>query len=93
MLAYLTAFPDGRFDVRHSHEAGDTIIVEGVYRGTQTGPLEGPGGTIPPTGRELAVPYCDVLRVRDGKLVEHRVYWDQATFMAQLGLAPEQQPA
>jgi len=30
----------------------------------------------------------DIFRVRDGKFVSHHIYFDQMTFLAQLGLMP-----
>jgi hypothetical protein len=35
----------------------------------------------------------DIFQARDGKFVSHRIYWDNATFLAQLGLMPEPAPA
>lgn len=86
MSGYATAIPHARFDITDWHEAGDTVIAEGVYRGTNSGPLQTPQGEIPATGREVAVPFVTVLKARDGKLTTHRAYWDNATFMEQLGL-------
>jgi steroid delta-isomerase-like uncharacterized protein len=86
--AFRTAAPDNRIEAVRTFEAGDTIIVEGVYSGTHTGPLAGPGGTIPATGRAFSFPFCDVLRARDGKFISHHIYWDNLTFLAQLGLMP-----
>ena len=86
--AFRRAAPDNHLTALRTFEAGDTILVEGVYTGTHTGPLIGPNGTIPPTGRPFSFPYCDVLQARDGKFVSHRIYWDNATFLGQLGLAP-----
>ena len=87
---FLRAVPDMRHTVREHWESGDTVIVEGVYSGTHTGPLAGPDGSeIPPTGRAFSFPYVDIVTARDGKVVSHRVYWDNVTFLAQLGLMPE----
>jgi ketosteroid isomerase-like protein len=86
--AFRTAAPDNRLNALRTFEVGDTIIVEGVYTGTHTGPLVGPGGTIPATGRAFSFPYCDVLQARDGRFVSHHIYWDNVTFLAQLGLMP-----
>ena len=69
-------------------EVGDTIIVEGTYSGTQTGPLVGPGSTIPATGKAFSFPYVDILQARDGKVISHRIYWDNVTFLSQLGVLP-----
>jgi len=84
--AFRTAAPDNKLTPLRTFESGDTIVVEGVYSGTHTGPLVGPAGTIPATGRAFSFPYCDVLQARDGRFVSHRIYWDNATFLAQLGL-------
>jgi limonene-1,2-epoxide hydrolase len=35
--------------------------------------------------------YCDVFEVAAGRIVGHRVYWDQMTVAIQLGLAPDPQ--
>jgi len=88
--AFVTAVPDMRLTIHNSWEVGDTIIVEGTYSGTQTGPLATPDGQeIPPSGRSFEFPFVDVYVARDGKFVEHRGYWDNVTFMTQLGLMPE----
>ena len=86
--AFLAAVPDMRHEIVRTFEDGDTIVVEGVYAGTQTGPLETPQGTIPPSGKAFAFRYVDVLQARDGKCVSHRVYWDNVTFLAQIGAVP-----
>ena len=86
---FRTAAPDNKLTALRTFEAGDTIIVEGVYSGTHTGPLASPAGVIPATGRSFSFPYADILQARDGKFVSHRVYWDNAGFLGQLGLMPE----
>ena len=73
--------------IRHIYEAGDTVIVEGDYAGTQTGPLVAPSGTIPATDRFFSFPFADVFTISDGKIVRHAVYWDNMAFLAQLGVA------
>ena len=40
--------PDAQAVVERTFEAEDTIIVEGRFTGTNTGPLEGPDGELPP---------------------------------------------
>ncbi|MHB8646226.1 MAG: ester cyclase [Thermomicrobiales bacterium] len=86
--AFHKAFPDGRLNLDSAVESGDTIAVEGRFTGTHTGPLAGPSGDVPPTGRKLDLPYCDVFQVKDGRITAHHVYYDQITFMTQLGLMP-----
>jgi ketosteroid isomerase-like protein len=65
---------------------GDRAVVEFVNRGTHTGPLESSLGTFEPSGRRQESRYCSVMRVKDGKVVEGRDYYDAATIAQQLGL-------
>jgi steroid delta-isomerase-like uncharacterized protein len=82
------AFPDGRMEMSSHVEAGSTIVAEGTFVGTHTGPLVGPAGTIPPSGKTLRLEFCDVFEVVDGRIKQHRIYYDQISFLAQLGLMP-----
>src|SRR5436305_1833785 len=82
------AFPDGGMKLLTAVESGDTVIAEGVMTGTHTGPLASPAGEVPATGKKIEFKFADVFKTRDGKVVEHRVYFDQMTFLGQLGLIP-----
>jgi len=82
---YATAFPDGRIDIKSIVAAGNTAVAELVGNGTNDGPF----GDVPATHREVRMPFCDVLTIRDGKIVRDRAYGDTATMLAQLGLMPE----
>jgi len=86
---FAVGFPDSGMKNLTTIEAGDTIITEGLFTGTNTGPLETPMGTIPATGRSIEIPFCDIFVARDHKFVKHHLYFDNAAFMAQLGLVPE----
>ena len=82
------AFPDGRIDGMRYVEQGDVVMVEGTFSGTHTGPLVGPQGTVPPTGKRLALPFADMFRIANGRIAEHHIYYDQMAFLGQLGLLP-----
>jgi ketosteroid isomerase-like protein len=86
--AFLAAAPDQKIEALRTWEQGDTIVVEGVYSGTQTGDLIGPGGAIPASGRPFTLPFADILTARDGKFVSHHIYWDNVALLAQLGALP-----
>jgi predicted ester cyclase len=83
---FRAAFPDGHFEVGAYAESGSTLMVEGTYVGTNTGPMAGPGGETPATGNTLRLRYCDVFEFRDGRVAVHRIYYDQMAIMTQLGL-------
>jgi steroid delta-isomerase-like uncharacterized protein len=80
------AFPDGEVKITNVIVAGEWAVVEFVNRGTQTGTLHSSLGEFPPTGRAMEVRYCSVMKVKDGKVVEGRDYYDSASIAKQLGL-------
>lgn len=83
------AMPDARAVVEHLRDAGDTVVVEGRFVGTFTGPLATPDGDIDPTGASVDLRFADVSRVADGKIGAYHTYYDQLALMTQLGLMPE----
>jgi predicted ester cyclase len=85
---WLSAFPDASIEHLSTVVAGDTVVVEGMFHGTQSGPLVTPMGSIPASGRRLDGHYCSVLRVRDGKFVGAHQYYDGLALLRQLGVAP-----
>ena len=93
IVAYWTgffqAFPEMEGADTFKAESGDTAINEWSASGRHTGPLEGPEGTIPATGKSLTLRGVDAITVSDGLIQSQRVYFDQMSFMAQLGLIPE----
>jgi len=80
------SFPDLQFDLRTIAETGDIVMVEGLFTGTNTGPMSGPGGTVPATGKTVRLPFVDVWKISNGQISENRIYYDQVTFLGQLGL-------
>lgn len=78
------AFPDGECKVLRVFTDGPWAIVEFRNRGHQTGPFEGPEGTIAPTGRFVETRYCSVMRIESGMVVEGRDYYDSGSIVQQL---------
>jgi hypothetical protein len=48
--------------------SGDTVVVELALQGTNKEPLELPIGVIPPTGKQMNAPCCDVFQLTNGKI-------------------------
>ncbi len=82
--AFHAAFPDGHLSIDQMIAEGDTVATRLTFRGTQTGNFL----SIPPTGKQVAVPALDMARFADGKLVEHWGGPDQMSLMQQLGVIP-----
>ena len=85
---FLTAAPDAKVEVTNVVAAGDWVFSEHIGRGTHTGPLVGPAGTIPPTGRRIELPIGELFRIEDNKIALIHAYYDGATMMRQLGVFP-----
>lgn len=66
----------------------DLTVVTGVMRGTFTKPMpDGKGGHIAPTGKKYAINMATLgVWNRHGQMDEEFLFWDNATFYAQIGL-------
>ena len=66
--AVRTAFPDFTFSVNLLIESDDLIVSNWTVKGTHTG---GPFYDVPPSGEPVEINGTAILRMRDGKIVEH----------------------
>ena len=82
--------PDTRIKVHPvKFGAGDWTSVIGEMEGTFTKPMPTPDGRkIPPTGKAFKVTMCTVGHWKDGVMDEEYLFWDNQTYMKQIGLAP-----
>ncbi len=78
------AMPDFSQEIVDMVAEGDRVVVRAVSRGTHQGEMLG----IPPTGKKVQVDEIHIVRVQDGKMIEHWGLVDQAALMAQLGVMP-----
>lgn len=92
MRAFLTnwivAAPDAHADLRWIIGDGEWVATEHFGSATHTGPLQTPKGELPATGRRIELWFAENFRVRDGKIVLMRVFYDGAAVLRQLGLMP-----
>ena len=84
---YAKAFPDMHRELHRFYVVGDIVIVQLSLQGTHTGPLELPQGTVPPTGKRMDAPCCDVFELVDGKIKRFDCYAEGSVIAKQLGLA------
>jgi steroid delta-isomerase-like uncharacterized protein len=88
LQAWKQAMPDVKGTVNQAFASGDTVVLEITWNGTQTGPLQGPSGTIPATGKQQTTRAGWVLNFEGGKIKDSRHYFDMLSFMQQLGVIP-----
>ena len=83
--------PDTRIKqhpVRFGSNTGEWTAVTGVFEGTFTKPMPiGGGKFIQPTGKAFKMPMCTIGHWKDGMMIEEYLFWDNQTYMKQIGLA------
>lgn len=88
MKALFVYAPDTR--IKH-HQfkigSGDLTAVTGLFEGTFTKPMPiGDGKFIQPTGKKFSFPMATIGVWKDGVMIEEHLFWDNKTFMDQIGL-------
>ncbi|HLZ36712.1 MAG TPA: ester cyclase [Mycobacteriales bacterium] len=80
-----SAFPDHHYTVEDVISEGDKFAVRLTASGTHLGDFFG----IPPTGRHATWTETRIVRVVDGKVVDHWANTDSLGMLRQLGVLPE----
>jgi predicted ester cyclase len=81
-----SAFPDMKFRVDLLIESGDLIVSNWTLTGTHTGTAF---YDVAPSGERVTINGTAILRMRDGKVVEH---WGGPHCMYGIGLSPARTP-
>jgi steroid delta-isomerase-like uncharacterized protein len=81
---FRTAFPDGSMTIEDMIAEGEKVVTRKTYRGTHQGEFL----SIPPTGRHVSLGLIDIMRIVDGKVVEHWNVGDDLGMLQQLGVIP-----
>ena len=76
-----TAFPDWHLTVEDMIADGDRVAFRATIRGTHKGTFQ----SIAPTGKAVTVSALDIVRIENGKLVEHWGGPDLLSLLQQLG--------
>src|SRR5579859_4397482 len=83
-----SAFPDGKTETTSLTASEQSAVIEFTGRGTQTGPLRGPAGDIPPTGRTAEIRFIPANDFQQGKIAHSRLYFVSLGLMVHLGVIP-----
>ena len=78
------AFPDSYFSVEDMLAEGDKVATRKTFHGSHQGEFMG----IPPTGQQVSMELIDIVRIADGRVVEHWAVGDNLGMMQQLGIVP-----
>lgn len=64
----------------------DAVVIEGINCFTHDAPYDHLLPGVPPTGRDVEIPFVAIAKFRGDKLFFEHIYWDQASVLVQLGL-------
>jgi steroid delta-isomerase-like uncharacterized protein len=78
------AFPDSYFTIEDMMAEEDKVATRKTFHGTHKGEFMG----IPPTGQQVSMGLIDIVRIADGRVVEHWALGDNLGMMQQLGIVP-----
>ncbi len=82
------AMPDATGTVTNALVSGNTVTLQITWEGTQTGPLEGPMGTIPASGKRQVTPSAWILTFEGERIKESHHYFDMLALLSQIGAIP-----
>lgn len=81
---FRAAFDGFRAQILDQIAEGDKVVTRKVFRGRHSGSFNG----VKPTGAEVEIHVIDIVRVQDGRIVEHWNCVDRLGLLAQLGALP-----
>jgi steroid delta-isomerase-like uncharacterized protein len=79
---YLNGFSDGEFTIVHVFSQGDMLVKQWHFKGTHDGEFFG----IPATNKTLDLTGTTIVKMKDGKVLQEQDFFDNYTFLSQLGL-------
>lgn len=81
----LIGMPDWHTTIEDLIAEGDKVVARITMRGTHTGDFWG----MPPTGNKVSFTGIYIVRIQDGKIVEHWGEEDGVALLQQLGFMPK----
>jgi ketosteroid isomerase-like protein len=91
LRVFWEGFSEDRHELTRIAEEGGTVYCEGVWHAVNTGAIETPEGTLPATGRPLALHFMMAVDIdaEARHATSVHLYFDQMEFLGALGLLPE----
>jgi steroid delta-isomerase-like uncharacterized protein len=93
LQGWAQAFPDSKGTFIREFISNDSVVLELVWKGVHTGPLQTPTGAIPASNKPIEVPACEIFRVEGGKVRSATHYFDMLTLLNQIGVTGAAAPA
>ena len=81
---YDASFPGYWLEAQDIIAERDLVSIRGVMHGVHNGTLM----NLPPTGKQVIVPFFIIYRIADDKIVQHWMLVDMPSLMQQIGAVP-----
>jgi predicted ester cyclase len=81
ILMYEASFPGYWLEAQEMIAERDLVSIRGLVHGVHNGPLM----QLPPTGKQVTVPFFIIYRIADEKIVQHWMLVDMPSLMQQIG--------
>ena len=81
---YITGFSDAEFNIVDAFGQGDKLVKHWSFKGTHDGDFFG----IPATGKKVDLIGTTLVLMKDGKILQEQDFFDNYSFLTQLGLIP-----
>ena len=83
LQGWISAFSDGKITHPRYLDAGDTVIAQFTFEGTNDGAFM----NMPGTGKRISIPVCEIVRYdSQGRVISADAYYDTMTICTQLGI-------
>ena len=86
LRAQIASWSPGNFaqTITNVIDAGSSVAIEGIMKGTHKDPFPIGDDVYPPTGKPIEFRYCTVATIRDGKIAGETHYYNVDDLRAQL---------
>jgi steroid delta-isomerase-like uncharacterized protein len=89
VAGFTEPFPDLQAQIRHLVQEGELVSTWVTFTATHQHTFAG----VPGSGRPIRFAAWDLMRIRDGRIVELTEYCDLFTILSQIGALPTAAPA
>jgi hypothetical protein len=73
-------------ELYHVYTSDNMVVVQLALQGARLGPLRLPAGTLPPAGKRMDAPCCDVFELAGGKVKRFDCYPEGPVILTQPGV-------
>jgi ketosteroid isomerase-like protein len=86
VLFFAESLPDSRGELTNAFATEDQVVLEGTWSGSVLVHCQVPSGALPATRRSGELRFCQVIQIRNDKIVSFHTYYDMMTLLEQLGM-------